>query len=128
MSKPRLDWKPVVRSLVLHLVEHDIIPLAIYDGAYRREIDRGPTEDMAAQAANAACAVDEASLRCAWYTATSELRCNLLLVFGNEPHELVSDYCWTNGDDALEAAVEEALDGFEAEWEGKPCPQTQAAA
>jgi hypothetical protein len=71
---------------------------------------------MADQVAEIACGVDEATLRCIWYTSTSQLRCSLVLVFGNEPDEVVADYTWENCDGALEYAVEFALEDFRTEW------------
>jgi hypothetical protein len=82
---------------------------------------------MANQVADSACSVDEASLRCIWYTSTSQLRCSLVLVFGNEPDEVVADYTWENGDDALESTIELALEDFGTEWEGKACPRVRVS-
>lgn len=127
MTETRLDWEPVARSLVLHLVDHDVIPVAVYDGAYTTRITRASASKMADQVAEIACGVDEAALRCIWYTSTSQLRCSLVLVFGNEPDEVVADYTWENGDDALESAIELALEDFGTEWEGKACPRVQVA-
>ena len=124
MTETRLDWAPVVRSLVLHLVNHDIIPVTVYDGAYRTSIPCASTEKMAQLVADAACCVDEASLRCIFHHEDTELRCSLLLVFGNDPDELVADYSYPPDypSDALEAQIELALNDFQAQWEGKTCP------
>ena len=127
MTDTRLDWTPVVRSLVHHLLEHDIIPAAIYDGAITTRFnDSDP--DLADLVAEAACAVDESSLRCTWHDRGKDLRCSLLLVLGNEPDELVADYSYEANNAALEMQIATALEEFESTWAGKSCPRAQAAA
>lgn len=140
MTETRLDWKPVVRSLVARLMKNNIIPTAVYDGAYTTRIAQTSMHSMAVEVAEAACAVDECSLRCIFHDKDVELHGSLLLVFGNDPDELVADYSWQPNpgalvrgygypkDSPLELGLNAAIEEFEDEWQGKPCPRVQEAA
>lgn len=132
MTDTRLDWTPVVRSLLCWLRRHGIHPIAVDDGAARIRFDEANDErsidDLDGAIADAICAVDQATLFCSALAGCSEVRANFWIVLGNEPEEIVADYSHTRDVALLEEAIENALEDFDGEWAGKPCPRAQAAA
>lgn len=120
------DWKPVVRSLLRHLRTQDLLPCAVHDGESRTVLDADTEDERQEQAVEIVTSMDASRLSCRWCPPEgSVLAANFFLVLGNEPWETVADYAWTQGTDALSERIEVALEAFEQEWEGRPCPTTQ---
>ena len=108
--KPSLNWRPVVGSLLKKLQTHGFTLVSVNDGDEDHTLV-GTDRDKRQQAKAAICAVDEASL----YVDTSEgVRKWIYIVLGNAPEELVAD-CSGSG-------LDEVLEEFSKQWEGKSCP------
>lgn len=120
------NWKPVVLSLLQHLETHGLVLHAVDNGGERIDIWNDDPDKRREEIAEEICAVDAARLSCRFHlTDGTELVANLFLVLGNEPEELVTDWECTRGSTSFTHAVNTALDAFEDEWSGVPCPSTQ---
>lgn len=118
-----LDWKPVVRSLFQHLSLCDLLPLKVHDGDSFIAIDAQTEYEQQEQAVDAVTSVDMSHVTCYWRPADRGPRLTtLLIVLGNEPWETVADYTWSRDCEGIEEQLEVALDAFQREWEGRPCP------
>jgi hypothetical protein len=111
----RYNWLPVTTSLLEILTAHGFKLISVFDGEAECKIGNGDT--AIAQAADAADGVDEAWLL---VSKPAEHFYRLLLVYGNDPDELVADYSYPNGS---HDELEEALTAFQQAWSDKPCPQ-----
>ena len=109
----QLDWKPVAASLMWHLQNNGATVTHVNDGG---GWEKTPTH---AEALDAATGVDTADLR-VWLSKDST--CYLILVYGNEPEELVAD--WITRGAGPHTAIEDAITHFAEEWKDMPCPTT----
>lgn len=123
-----LDHTPVLTSLVEHLLARDIIPFCAWDGEERIELPAADRSELAREAADAVADVETARLNCRFTDRGVRHTCSLLLVFGNDPAELVADYSCTEAAEALEDQLEVALDFFQQAWAGKAYPASTGAA
>ena len=115
-----LNWKPVVLSLLQHLETQGLVPHSVCYDEERIDTWSADPSDRRNEVAEEICAVDGARLAC----ESGPYVANLYLVLGNEPEELVADWSCTR-DPVFEQRVVDALDSFEDEWSGVPCPSTQ---
>lgn len=123
------NWKPVVLSLLQHLEARGLVPYAVDNGDERIDTWNDDPElssdDRREQIAEEICSVDAARLSCRFYPMDGgELVVNLFLVLTNEPEDLVADWNCTPAR-GLEHRLIFALDAFDDEWSGVPCPQVQ---
>lgn len=118
-----LDHTPVLISLVEHLLAHDIIPFCAWDGEERIELPAADYSELAREAADAVADVETARLNCRWTHRGVRYNCSLLLVFGNDPAELVADWAISEDAEALELELEAALDAFSLAWEDRAWPK-----
>ena len=102
------DWEPVVEDLLAKLQRQGIKPVAVDNGGGFEAC-----EESIKKALPLATASDEALIT---FRDTQGKRCRVLIVLGNEPHELVADYS------AHLPALQEAIDEFSDDWIGRPCP------
>lgn len=123
-----LDHTPVLVSLVEHLLAHEIIPFCAWDGEERIELPAADRDELAREAADAVADVETARLNCRWIHLGVRYNCSLLLVFGNDPAELVADWSVSEDAEELERELETALDAFADTWEGRAWPTARAQA
>jgi len=118
-----IDQTPVLISLVEHLLAHDIVPFCAWDGEERIELPAADHSELAREAADAVADVETARLNCRFTDRGVRHTCSLLLVFGNDPGELVADYSFSVNAEALELELETALDAFSETWEDRAWPK-----
>jgi hypothetical protein len=114
------NWTPVVKSLLNILVkEYNFELYKVNDGGDEDEFIVGNNNDEKINlATNLISGVDSAELFIKHPDYPKETLW-LLIVLGNEPFETVADYtCFS--------LLEEAIDKFSEEWEGKDCPKVNA--
>lgn len=109
-QKPSLTWKSVIGSLLKKLQDHGFTLVSVDDGGETHHLT-GTNREQRQKAKAAICAVEESHL----YVDNSDgVRKWLFIVLGNEPEETVCD-CSGSG-------LDEVLEEFSKQWEGKPCP------
>ena len=131
----RRDWLPVTTSLFTHLDRYNLRVIEVDDQQERIAIDPMPPEVDTPLAR-----IEKAALACDGLDACRVTLhydpdghghsfpsgqapvLQLVLIYGNEPHELVADWLHSSGD-AFEELCERAIDAFCREWETKPCPR-----
>jgi hypothetical protein len=119
-TRYRYDWQRPVRSLLRHLMANDIEPISVDDGEETVQLTSPSLSPRREEALEIITSVDESRLnvmhdgQAGW----------LLIILGNEPEELVADYCPANST-TLSQLLELATTAYSQQWEGKPCPRIQ---
>lgn len=110
------DWSVPVKSLLAKFQEAGFNILSVYDGEDLIPVD--PTlskTKIRHSAADIVVSVDESFV----YVNKDGMRARLFIVLGNEPEEIVVDY---NYNPQLEELLDETIDKYTLQWEGKKCP------
>lgn len=115
MSK--LNWKPVVGSLLKVLQDHNFELQAADDGEDTLGLT-GTPRSRRQKAKSIITSVDESSLLVSHPSLGK--RAWLHIVLGNSPEETVADHSVTG---LSPCPLEAALEQFSRKWEGKPCPR-----
>lgn len=111
MKTTRLNWKPVVGSLLSTFQHTGFELVSVEDGDEWHHLQGTPRSRR--QAAKAAiCAVNEASL----FVRNPEGRkLWVFVVLANGPEKIVADH-------TINLELEKVIDIFSQKWEGKPTP------
>jgi hypothetical protein len=111
------DWTVPVRSLIHRLQKHDFVFLSVNDGEEDLPVisDPGSLAERN-EVTEAITSVDASYVR----IGKGSKFAILFIVLGNEPDELVCDYSYS--DDELGNELDDAIDAFRNQWEGKKCP------
>lgn len=102
------DWKPVVKSIIKHCVEHGCNLFGAVDG----EGEEIKTEDWD-EAAEHVCSCDEGHLI---FGGVDNIRKWVWCVLGNEPWETVADH-------SLDEYIDRGTTAFSEAWENRNCPR-----
>ena len=118
----RNDWTPVVLDLLRLLTEEGGARLLwVDDGGHTTHLPppehAGDYLSVRQQAAAAITAVDASTLQIMLDGRTATLS----IVLGNEPEEIVQDWCAFNCS-TIHWMLEAITRKFARQWEGKPCP------
>lgn len=113
------DWSIPVRSL-LHKFQMAGFNISnVHDGVEMIQIDQKLSETkIRHSAADTIVSVDESFV----YINKDGMNARLFIVLGNEPEEIVADY---NYNPQLEKLLEETIDKYTLQWEGKKCPMIE---
>ena len=107
------NWKPVIKSLVVHLQKDGFVLHSVDNGGDIEEID-----DIN-YGIDEICATDESSV---WFKHENEDRLLwAFIVLGNEPFETVCDY--TARDSEVGHFFDQSISAWSESWEDKPCPR-----
>jgi hypothetical protein len=109
----RCDWSVPVKSLLAEFQAAGFNVSAVYDGEDMIRIDQNLSQTKTAT--DIVVSVDESFI----YINKDGMRARLFIVLGNEPEEIVADY---NYNPQLEELLEETIDKYTLQWEGKKCP------
>jgi hypothetical protein len=110
------DWSVPVKSLLAKFQEAGFNVSAVHDGEGMIRIDQNLSKTKVRHsAADTVVSVDESFV----YVNKDGMRARLFIVLGNEPEEIVADY---NYNPQLEELLEETIDKYTLQWEGKKCP------
>lgn len=113
------DWSVPVRSL-LHKFQMAGFNISnVHDGEEMIQIDQSLSQTKIKHAAtDVVVSVDDSFV----YINKDGLCARLWIVLGNEPEEIVADY---NYNPQLEELLEETIDKYTLQWEGKKCPMIE---
>lgn len=109
----KYNWKPVVKSLLKVLQDHNFKLVRVDDGGDEDEVLSQDQKKAAKEALDIMTGVDESTLIVSHPSV--EKKMVVFVVLGNEPWETVCDY---SSVDILDIAV----DQFSKKWEDKSCP------
>ncbi len=106
-----LDWPKVISPLMRRLQKAGFSLDRVWDSEEWHEV-----ANSKAEAAEAICAVDEATIRISKEGETF----GIYIVLGNGPDEVVCDH--TCSDSEVSLLLEKTIEGHSIAWEGRKCP------
>ena len=110
------DWWVPVKSLLTMFQVEGFNITAVHDGEEMIQIDQKLSNHaIRGTAADIIVSVEESYV----LIEKQGMKATLFIVLGNEPDEIVSDYTYTP---QLEELLEETIDKYVTQWEGKKCP------
>ena len=110
------DWSVPVKSLLTIFQVEGFNITAVHDGEEMIQIDQKLCKSAILwSAADIIVSVDVSYV----LVEKHGMKATLFIVLGNEPEEIVSDYTYTP---QLEELLEETIDKYVTQWEGKKCP------
>jgi hypothetical protein len=110
------DWSVPVKSLLTRFQVEGFNITDVHDGEEMIQIDQKLCKSAIRRAAaDIIVSVDESYV----LIEKHGMKATLFIVLGNEPEEIVSDYTYTP---QLEELLEETIDKYVTQWEGKKCP------
>ena len=110
------NWSVPVKSLLTMFQVEGFNITDVHDGEEMIQIDQKLSKSAIRQtAADIIVSVEESYV----LIEKQGMKTILFIVLGNEPDEIVSDYTYTP---QLEELLEETIDKYVTQWEGKKCP------
>jgi hypothetical protein len=115
------DWTLPVTDLVRHLLNNGFMIHCVDDGGELIEFREPTAGERITATVDTITSVDNSIVM----AEIGGRKVNFFILLGNEPDEMVYDYQYAGNSTTLSNYIDETLEKFQKEWEGRPCPMIE---